>query len=361
MMPDFQLAEALIARAEAERAFPAAAIEVGRPDGALWRWATGALTYEEDAARATPDTIFDLASLTKVLATTPIAMRLVAGGRLLLNSPVSAYLADWRGRDRSAVTIGDLLEHASGLPAWWDLYRRGTTRREFAHEIATLPLEYRPRSRSVYSDLGFMLLGFVLEDVGGASLEAQFDAMGAGPDLGFRPASDVRARVAPTEEDRGWRGRLLTGEVHDENAWALGGVAGHAGLFGTVGAVGDYARLVLRTLREETSIGPPRLLRRFLTPSRVPGSSRALGWDLMRPTSSCGTRMSRSAFGHTGFTGTSLWIDPALDAYVVLLTNRVHPVRPEGQPDALAKLRPRVHDAIVDALTRACRGASAQG
>jgi CubicO group peptidase (beta-lactamase class C family) len=347
---DFRPVAALLDEAKSRRAFPAAAIEVGRCAGALWRSAVGRLTYLDQAPSATPETIFDLASLTKVLAATPLVMRLVGQRRLLLNARVGAFLPDWRGGDRDSVTVADLLEHASGLTAWWDLYRRAATRREFAHEISGLPLEYPPRTRSVYSDLGFILLGLILEEIDGRPLDVQFAATFGRPDLTFRPPKGDAARTAPTEEDRGWRGRLLTGEVHDENAWALGGVAGHAGLFGTVGAVGDHARLVLRTLEEPTALGEPWLLRRFLTPSRVPGSSRALGWDLMRPASSCGSRISRAAFGHTGFTGTSLWIDPLKDLYVVLLTNRVHPARPAEQPDELARLRPRVHDAVVSVL-----------
>jgi CubicO group peptidase (beta-lactamase class C family) len=140
---------------------------------------------------------------------------------------------------------------------------------------------------------------------------------------------------------------LLVGEVHDENAWALGGVAGHAGLFGTAPAVGAFARLVLKTLTRPTALGRPETLRRFLTRSTVPASSRALGWDTMLLTSSCGTRMSPAAFGHTGFTGTSLWIDPAREIYVVLLTNRVHPTR---EADGFHAVRPAVHDAVISEL-----------
>lgn len=351
-MPDFAAVAQLIDEARRARAFPACAIEVGRRDGVLWQWAAGTFTYEPASSAATPDTLFDLASLTKVLATTSVAMSLVRARRLLLTSPVASAVPDWRGADRAAVTIADLLEHASGLPAWWDLYRRGGTRREFAHEIAMLPLEYAPRSRSIYTDLGFILLGIVLEEAGGAPLDRQFDAAFDHPDLLFTPAPALRPRIAPTTDDRHWRKRLLTGEVEDENAWALGGVAGHAGVFGTAPAVGDYARLVLRTLSEPTALGDPWLLRRFLAPSRVPRSSRALGWDLMRPTSSCGHRLSASAFGHTGFTGVSLWIDPLKDVYVALLTNRVHPERPADPDDGLARLRPRVHDAVIDVLER---------
>jgi CubicO group peptidase (beta-lactamase class C family) len=140
------------------------------------------------------------------------------------------------------------------------------------------------------------------------------------------------------------RGRLLVGEVHDENAWALGAVAGHAGLFGTVGAVGAFARAVLHTLGGEPVLARPETMRRFIQKTDVPGSSRALGWDTMLPTSSCGTRLSPTAIGHTGFTGTSLWIDVERDLYIVLLTNRVHPTRDN---ERLRAIRPRVHDAIV--------------
>ena len=207
-MSEFAAVAQLIDEARHSRAFPGCAVEVGRRDGVLWQSVAGMLTYEPDAAAVTPETIFDLASLTKVIATTPVAMSLARSRRLLLTSPVAAYAPDWRGADRSAVTIADLLEHCAGLPAWWDLYRRGETRREFTHEISTLPLEYTPRSQSIYTDLGFILLGFVLEDAGGAPLDAQFDAAFEHPELLFRPPAALRPRIAPTADDRHWRKRL---------------------------------------------------------------------------------------------------------------------------------------------------------
>jgi CubicO group peptidase (beta-lactamase class C family) len=348
--PDFSAVKRLVSDAAAARAFPAAAIEVGRGDSVLWQWTHGRLTYSDDSAPVTVDTMFDLASLTKVIATTPIVMRMVAERRLLLNAPVAFYAGDWRGADRDRVTVADLLEHCAGFMAWSDVYRRAESRREFAHEIATMPLEYAPRSRSIYSDLGFILLGLIAEQVAGQSLADLFSDGIGDRDLAYTPAKAERPRTAPTEDDRTLRGRLLIGEVHDENAWRLGGVAGHAGLFGTAPAVGRFARVVMTTLRETTVLGAPWMLRRFLRQSAVPGSSRALGWDRMRPTSSCGRRFTPTAFGHTGFTGTSLWIDPVFDLYVVLLTNRVHPNRPTDPHDGLARLRPRVHEAIVEAL-----------
>jgi CubicO group peptidase (beta-lactamase class C family) len=198
----------------------------------------------------------------------------------------------------------------------------------------------------VYSDLGFILLGFALEDAAGWALDAQFRRLAATLALGditYLPPESWRPRTAPTEFDQ-WRGRMLVGEVHDENAGALGGVAGHSGLFGTAAAVGRFAQVVLRTFDAVTPLGSPATMRRMAARTGVPGSSRALGWDTMLPTSSCGTRLSPTAIGHTGFTGTSLWIDWERDVYVVLLTNRVHPTRTNTR---LSAARPLVHDAVA--------------
>ena len=350
MPPDFSEVARLLDDASGARAFPAATVEVGRRSRVIWQHATGRLTYDDDAPATDLDTMFDLASLTKVVATAPLLMQLVATRRVLLSTPVGKLVPAWLGHERSDVTLVDLLEHSGGLTAWWDLYKRNHSAPEFAHEIGELPLEYRPRTRSIYSDLGFLLLGFIVADRAGRALDSQFDSLLGDTGLVFRPPADLRKNIAPTEHDTTWRGRLLVGEVHDENAAELGGVAGHAGLFGSAPAVGTYARLVLETLRGPTRLGPPWLQERFLRRSTVPRSSRALAWDTMLPTSSCGTRLSRGAFGHTGFTGTSLWIDPLRDLYVVLLTNRVHPVRPADRDDALRRLRPQVHDAVVAAL-----------
>jgi CubicO group peptidase (beta-lactamase class C family) len=190
-----------------------------------------------------------------------------------------------------------------------------------------------------------MLLGFILEGAG--TLETRFNAlraqMGVVEDLQFHPPAMWRARIAPTELDE-WRGRLIVGEVHDENASALGGAAAHAGLFGTAAAVGQYARHVLQILDGRVGAFQRGTVETFITRrSDIPGSSRALGWDTMLTSSSCGTLISPRAFGHTGFTGTSLWIDPDRGAYVVLLTNRVHPTRAN---DAIKQVRPAFHDAV---------------
>ena len=348
-MPErFPATTATIRDAVANRAFPAAAIEVGRAGGPIWNQAFGTLTYDPGAFIAAPDTVFDIASLTKVIATATLVMRAVDEGRVTLDAPISTWLSEWRGTDRNYVSIRDLLAHCSGLTAYLPYYREIRGRADFQAAICALPLEYAPRTQSVYSDLGFILLGFILEAL--APLPAQFDAlrvqMGNIHDLQFLPPPLWNARTAPTREDTR-RGRRI-GEVDDDNAWALGGVAGHAGLFGTAAAVGEYARHLLQIL--DNRIGAFRrdaLLTFISRRTDVPGSSRALGWDTMLPTSSCGARMSPRAFGHTGFTGTTLWIDPDRQVYVVLVTNRVHP---HADNDAIVRTRPALHDAVMDEL-----------
>ena len=344
----FAAARRVLENAIADRAFPAASIEVGTASEILWRESFGRLTFDPDARPATDDTIFDLASLTKVLATTPLVMQQVERGALGLDDAVSRHVVAWRGADRAGVTLRDLLAHCSGLPAWRPFFRELNGRVAYEAAISAEPLEYSPRSQSIYSDLDFMLLGFILED--GASLGDRFAAllaqMGVIEEIRFNPSPLWSARTAPTEHDA-WRGRLLVGEVHDENAASLGGMAGHAGLFGTVAAVGSCARHVMQVLGGRTGIVTRSTLETFVTRRAIPGSSRALGWDTMLPTSSCGARLSPRAFGHTGFTGTSLWIDPETDVYVALLANRVHPTRAN---EAITRVRPAVHDAVIGDL-----------
>lgn len=347
MAEAFSTARAIILSGLEARAFPAAAIEVGRSNGPLWTEAFGRLTYDASASPCDLDTLFDLASLTKVIATASLAMHHSETGRLPLDARVADRLPSCRGADRTGVGVRHLLDHSSGLPAHARLFEHLEGRSAFERAIADMPLDSRPGAVSVYSDLGFILLGFLLEDAGGAPLDVQWREWQAAPSgLFYCPAAALANRIAPTERDPR-RGRLVHGEVHDENAAALGGVAGHAGLFGTAEAVGAFARLVLETFRAPTPLGSPALMRQFASRTGVPNSTRALAWDTMKPTSSCGTLMSATAIGHTGFTGTSLWIDQSSDLYVVFLTNRVHPTRDN---DALIGLRPRLHDAIVEAV-----------
>jgi len=338
-MSEFDAASCVLSDAIAAHAFPAASAEVGASDGILWQQALGRLTFTENSPPTSIHTPFDLASLTKVMATATGIMQLVHDGSLRLDEPVSAFFDDWRGQDRESVTVRDLLEHSSGLAARL-VDPPGEGRREFEHDICTMKLEYEPRSRSIYSDLGFILLGFIAAD---------HECLNpADSEVTFTPGPDLRRLAAPTialDEDVR-RGETLVGEVHDNYAAALGGVAGHSGLFGSSPAVGRFARTMLRAARGDSVLPPPfspALVRLFTTKSRVTGSSRALGWDTMLPTSSCGTRMSRLAFGHVGFTGTSLWIDPERDRYFVLLTNRVCG---GGTIDQMRDVRRAFHDAL---------------
>jgi len=346
----FARAADVVQRGVDERAFPAAVVEVGTAGGVLWSQAFGRLDADAESAPTQQNTIFDLASLTKVIATTSLVMRLVERGALALDDPIRKWIREWRGNDREDVTVRALLTHSSGLSAWLPFFRDYTGRQEFQHAIASLPLEYRPDTQSIYSDLGFILLGFIVEDAGGRPFASQAPdvlASVTSAPLMFNPPPALRSSIAPTENDA-WRGRRLVGEVHDENCWALGGAAGHAGLFGSAAGVGDFARVVLGALAgRDTRLSTTEIVRTFVARYSAATGSRALGWDTMLPTSSCGTKISPAAFGHTGFTGTSLWIDPERDLYVVFLTNRVNPTR---ENTAIQQIRPALHDAVMSAL-----------
>ena len=261
----------------------------------------------------------------------------VESGRMRLHDRVRHWIASWTGEERQAVTIRDLLEHGSGLPGHRHYFESRQGRASFEMAICEEPLEYPPRTKSIYSDPGFMLLGFAHGECRGRAARSAVRRMARSRTRRRRGTDDTGRgnewfdRIAPTENTP--LGEVRCGEVHDENAAALGGVASHAGLFGTAAAVGACARWWMRS--------PSLPL--FATKTTVPGSSRALGWDTMLPTSSCGTKMSPRAIGHTGFTGTSLWIDPANDLYVVILTNRVHPTRDgEGIQDVGARYTTRL-------------------
>ena len=332
----------------AARVFPGAIVEVGRAAGVIGTITAGSQTYDGGSTAVDARTIYDLASLTKVLVTAPLAAEAFAEGRVRIDDRVRHWIASWTGGDRQHVTIRDLLEHASGLPGHRPYSQTRNGRPAFERAICAEPLACPPRTASIYSDPGFMLLGFALENAGRGPLDVQFDGwrdreLGGGVELCYRPPAAWIERTAPTEDFDA--GDARRGVVHDENAAALNGVAAHAGLFGTAAAVGTCARWWMRSGH----------LDRFAEKSAVPGSSRALAWDTMLPTSSCGTQLSSSAIGHTGFTGTSLWIDPQRDLYVVLLSNRVYPTR---HGEGIQAVRRAVHDAIVIALEAAGRAAS---
>lgn len=334
----------------AEAAFPGAVAAVGREGRLAYLRAFGRLSYDADAPAVETDTIYDLASLTKVIVTTTMAMMLVDQGSLDLETPVAGFLPGFQGGGREQVTVWHLLTHSSGLPAWAPLFKEMTGRQAFLGRIEATGLAYEPGRQSEYSDLGFMLLGELLEQVAGEGLDVFARRAILGPlemkDTLYRPGAELVSRIAPTERDP-WRGRLLTGEVHDENAFALGGVAPHAGLFGTAPDLACFAQMILDGgFHEGKRLVARETVERFTRRAGVPGSSRALGWDMPAPGSSAGRLLSPESFGHTGFTGTSLWIDAPRRLFLILLTNRVHPTRVN---DAVPKV---VRAAFADSVIR---------
>jgi CubicO group peptidase (beta-lactamase class C family) len=321
----------------------------------LFEAGIGALTYDAGPAPGAT-TIYDLASLTKVVGLTTVVMMLVEKGKLDLDAPVTRYVPEFTAGGDS-VSVRQLLTHSSGLPAWLPLYREVHSRAEMFARVNATALEAAPGSRMVYSDLGAILLTEIVERIAGQRLDRLLERRVFQPlgmrDTRFNPPARLRSRIAPTENDP-WRGRVLRGEVHDENAAAMGGVSGHAGLFSTAADLVRFAQMMLRGGRAPA--GPrggarPRLLdsatiAAFTTVQNPALSGRALGWDTPTPGSSAGTRLTARAYGHTGFTGTSMWIDPGQDLFVILLTNRVHPTR---QNEQILAIRPRVADLAVAA------------
>jgi len=335
-----------------DSAFPGAIALVGTKDGALVTITAGQLDWSPSPS---PDssTLWDMASLTKVIGLTSAMMLLVESRQVDLDAPVRRYIPEFQGRGKDDVTIRHLLTHSSGLPAWRPLYKEsGSPGGALALAIAT-PLDTTPGVRMAYSDLGVIILGDIVQRISGQRLDAFLHDRVFGP-LGmretmYRPDSALRERIAPTEVDP-WRQRHLRGEVHDENAYALGGVAGHAGLFSSGR---DLVRLARMYLQEGALDGrrfvSSQTIARFTTVQDSALSHRALGWETPNGTNSAGRLMSKRAFGHTGFTGTSFWVDQDRGVFVILLTNRVNPTR---EHRGITAVRTAVADAVIGAITR---------
>lgn len=301
-----------------------------------------------------PDTLFDLASLTKVMATLPAVLMLLERGAFRLDDPVHLFFPAYTGAGREEVRIRHLLTHTGGLPPGVPLWKEGGPRPERIRQVLATALQERPGARVIYSDAGFILLGELVEKVAGTSLDRFVHDYVYGPlglrEVRFNPPAAVRARCAATEF-REHLGRHQCGEVHDENAAALGGVAGHAGLFATAAEVAAYGQLWLNggALGSLQLLSPATVA--AATRDQTPGlaEGRGWGWVVTRPNSdylSCGDLFLPGSFGHTGFTGTSLWVDPARELVVALLTNRVH----LGRTDHIQRLRPRFHNAVAAAV-----------
>jgi CubicO group peptidase (beta-lactamase class C family) len=335
--------------------FPGAALAVAlRGELLAWR-AFGRFTYEAESPEVTRETIWDLASLTKPIATTSMAMLLYERGRLPLDAEVAELLPEFADRVsrqrawREAVTVRMLLAHSSGLPAHRKLYLEASGREAVTAAAMRVPLETAPMQRAEYSDIGFILLGELLQRIAGEPLDIFCRREIFTPlkcVFSFNPQPPMLYNVPHTAYDAAYRRRIIQGEVNDENASAMGGIAGHAGLFGDSLSVARFAQCLLRG---GLSLFKPETVELFTTrQSEPPGTSRALGWDTPSAPSQSGTRFSARSFGHLGYTGTSLWCDPERGLSVTLLTNRTWP---DARNQAIKELRPLLHDAIVNALT----------
>jgi serine-type D-Ala-D-Ala carboxypeptidase len=340
----------------AERAFPGAAVAITHNCELVALEAFGRFTYDSQSPQIVPTTIFDLASLSKVVATTSMAILLCERGLLDLEGPlylvVPEFLAGDMAREdarRREVTFRMLLAHSSGLPAYEKLFLRARSRQELLAAAFRTSLTADPATRAEYSDIGFIILGVALERLAGESLAGfcqreVFGRLGMTHTV-FNPASTARSLIPPTADDQSFRGRIIQGEVQDENSSVLGGVAGHAGVFATAGDVAILANVMLaggRPLAEAETLS--LFTRRQMTP---PGTCRALGWDTPSVPSQSGKYFSQKSFGHLGYTGTSLWIDPERQLSVTLLTNRTWP---DCRRTAITEVRPKFHDAVVEAL-----------
>ncbi len=325
-----------------------------RREGMAASWAVGRHTYEADARPVRVDDIYDLASLTKIIATTTVGLSLYSEGALDLDKPVSAVIPEFAGDGREGVTVRHLMAHCSGLPAHVRFFESCHSKEEVLAAVCRTPLKYATGADSIYSDLGFILLGAILERLTDKSLEQLTQERVIGPlemlETGYMPSSDLLPRIPPTEEEGFWRHRLIHGEVHDSNAAAMGGIAPHAGLFGKASDLARFLRAMLcgGELEGHKHFSEKDLALFAGRAEIVEGSSRALGWDTPSETgSSAGAHFSPHSFGHTGFTGTSVWADPERDLGVVLLTNRVHPSRDR---EGIRNLRPEFHDAVAVAM-----------
>ena len=348
----FEQAFGILEEGIRQRAFPGGVAAIAQEGRLLGLKAFGRFTYDAGSPAVQPETIYDLASVTKVVATTTVAMVLYERGVLRLEKPLVEIVPEFDFSDdprRRQVTLAMLLSHSSGLPAYARLFEEVDGPDSLLRAACRLPLEAAPGTRAVYSDIGFILVGEALQRLTGEPLDDLCRRLVLEPlgmtHAGFCPPAELRREIPPTEQDMTFRHRVVQGEVQDENAAVLGGVAAHAGLFAPALEVAVFAESMLRggapLLRPETV---DLFTRRV---GRPEGSSRALGWDTPSIPSQSGRYFSARAFGHLGYAGTSLWIDPERQLSVTLLTNRTWPDR---KPQGIKQVRPAFHDAVIAAL-----------
>ena len=349
----FAAAYSVLEEAIAGQAFPGAAFGVLAAGEVVALDGVGRFTYEQDAPAITASAVYDLASVTKVMATTAMAMLLYQQGKLSLEQPLAELLPAFAAHDseRKYVTLRLLLAHASGLPGYARLFEQATNADELLAACLRLPLATTPGTRAEYSDPGFILLGQALEGIAGETIPS-FCAREVFTPLGmtstvFRPPVEWRSAIPPTEEDSTFRHRILQGEVQDENCFMLGGAAGHAGLFSNALDPLLYAHCLLGE-PGSPALFAPATIGLFTQRAGIPaGSSRALGWDTPSAPSSSGQYFSQYSAGHLGYAGTSLWIDFERKIAIVLLTNRTWPHR---ECQAIRQVRPAFHDGVMRAL-----------
>jgi len=349
----FAPAFSVLQEAIAGRAFPAAAVAITRHGSLVALKGFGRFTYEANSPVVRAATLFDLASVSKVVATTSVAMILYERGLLDLDAPVGAVVPDfvYNAEDprRREVTLRMLLAHSSGLPAYEKLFLKARSRDELLQAALATPLEADPGSRTEYSDIGFIVLGVALERLADESLDRfcqrEVFARLAMTGTTFNPPAEIRGQIPPTADDKTFRGRVIQGEVQDENASVLGGIAGHAGVFACAVDIAKFAHAMLNGGRP---ILRPETLALFTRREAAPaGTSRALGWDTPSAPSQSGKYFSANSFGHLGYTGTSMWIDPPRELSITVLTNRTWP---DCSNHAIKEVRPRFHDAVIEAL-----------
>jgi len=351
----------ILEQAIAQRAFPGASIAITHNGKIVALKGFGRFTYEPDSPRVSAESIFDLASVSKVVATTSMAMILYQRGLLDLDAPVISVVPEFAGEvaRRREITCRMLLAHSSGLPAHEKLYLRAQSREELIRAAVRVPLIADPGTQAEYSDIGFIVLGLALERVAGEPLDVFCQREVFGPlgmsQTAFNPPAAWKSRIPPTADDRTFRKRIIQGEVYDENASVMGGVSPQAGVFSTAFDTALFAEAMLSggTPIVRPEIIRPKIVRpetlavfarREISPA---GTSRALGWDTPSKPSQSGKYFSAASFGHLGYTGTSLWIDPKRQLSVTLLTNRTWP---DGSNRAIKEVRPRFHDAVCEAL-----------
>jgi CubicO group peptidase (beta-lactamase class C family) len=347
----FRRAFSVLTQAIEARVFPCCSLAITYRGKLVAHKALGRFTYEPSSTAASIDHLFDIASLTKVVATTAMAMILYERGVLDLEAPVTAIVPEFASGDsrRAQITLRMLLAHSSGLPSYEKLFLRVRTREELLRAAFATELTADPGTRVEYSDIGFMILGAALERLADEPLDLFCQREVFGPlamaNTAFNPASRLRENIPPTADDKTFRHRVIQGEVQDENASVLGGVAPQAGLFSTAEDLARYAHAMLNGGRPVLRESTVRLFcRRQIVPA---GSTRALGWDTPSATSQAGKYFSQASFGHLGYTGTSLWMDPERQLSIALLTNRTWP---DCQNPAIKQVRPTFQDAAVEAL-----------